>query len=83
MAAIIHLKVVVPGDDDSVLVPKALPIFRGNEHDESLACGSCRQLIGQYVSTRTLYTRYATPKRLLIQCICGAHNVVPAHIVER
>jgi len=81
MAANIYLNLAEPDEGDSVLAPKVFPVFRGNEHDENIACGSCRQLIAQCVSTRTLYLRYSTPKRLLIRCTCGAHNIVPAQII--
>ena len=81
MPACIYLKVVEPQEDDGVLAPKVFPMLRGKEHDEDIACGSCRQLIARCVSTRTLYLRYSTPKRLLIRCTCGAHNILPAQIV--
>lgn len=80
MPAYIYLKLAEPDEDDSVLAPKAFPVLHGNEHDENIACGSCRQLIARCVSTRTLHLRYSAPKRLLIRCTCGAHNVIPAQI---
>lgn len=52
----------------------------GNE-PESLACGGCGAILFQGVSKRTTWEQFAVRKRLLMQCLCGVLNIVPAHPV--
>ncbi|WP_370310124.1 hypothetical protein [Sphingobium abikonense] len=81
MTAKIYLTVVEATDDDNeviVLGPNAQPFIKGDEKDESLACGSCKSVLFQHVSTATMHKRFATRNRLLIRCNCGAYNLVPA-----
>ena len=83
MTAKIYLNVVEPDEGDSTLVwdgGKGEPMFVGDEVDESLACGSCKAVLAKHMSTRTFFEKFSAPKRLVIQCGCGAHNVVPSKV---
>ena len=83
MTAKIYLNVVDPDKGDTILVwdgDMGKPIFVGEETDESLACGSCKAVLAKYMSTRTFFEKFSAPKRIVIKCGCGAHNVVPSKI---
>lgn len=41
------------------------------------AAESCREVIARNVSTRTVFERLSAPHRLVVRCVCGAHNLVP------
>lgn len=81
MTAKIYLKVVEPLDGDSTLIwdgEPGKPMFVGDEPDESLACGSCKTVVGKHISTQTMYDRFVTETRIVIRCGCGAHLLLPA-----
>lgn len=74
-----------PGDSLTILEREKpgdpqYPMQRGNE-PESLACGGCGAVLFQGVSKRTTWEQFAVQKRLLVQCLCGAFNIVPARPV--
>ena len=76
MSAKIYLPVVEREEGDAVLANESgSELLRGDE-DENLACGACKKVLARGVSTRTIFTRFSTPHRLLLQCECGAHNLV-------
>lgn len=60
---------------DAVLLPRALPRFTGDEH-EDVVCGRCRDLIGSQISPCTIRRRHPEGKRLVIRCLCGAFNLL-------
>lgn len=86
MAAKIYLSVVEAEDGDSIIAQtgeaasEGKPLIRGEDYDENLAFGSCKKVLARNTSTRTLYQRFVTPKRLLVKCTCGAFNVIPSQI---
>jgi hypothetical protein len=82
MAAKIHLPVVDDPDfkNDSIIRPAAgmkMPLFKGEDADENLACGACKTVIARNVATRTLIDRLGSKSgRLLAVCECGAYNLI-------
>lgn len=80
MASKIYLNIVESLETDTTLLVDKLPAFTGEE-DENLACGACKNVIGRNVSTRSLYERFAVPSRLIVRCLCGAHNAIPSQRV--
>ena len=79
MTAKLYLTVVEDADmtKDSILNFTSLPGMKG-EDDESLACGRCKTVLCRNVSTRTVYSKFGAPNRLLIRCTCGATNLLPS-----
>ena len=86
MTTKIYLTVVEPEEGDSTIMwdgPKGQPMLVGDEPDESYACGKCRSVLLKHISTKSLYSQFSTPKRLVFQCGCGAHNLVPSKQVPK
>ena len=81
MAAKIYLPLTEPKTNDSILQAGVLPITRGHD-DENLACGSCKSVIFRGVSTRTVYEKMRPQHRLVAQCTCGAHNLLPSQPMD-
>ena len=81
MTAKIYLKETQKLPGDSILQAGVLPIMRGEE-DENLACGACKSIIFRGVSTRIVYERIRPENRLVVQCTCGAHNLLPSQPVD-
>ena len=79
MTAKIYMQLVQEEEGDTVLVNTSPnhQIFSGNERNESLACGSCKNVFARHVSVSTFYQRYVAPKRLILRCLCGASNLIP------
>ena len=79
MTANLYLTVVDDADmtKDSILNFTSLPGLKGDD-DESLACGRCKTVLCRNVSTKSVYSKFGAPNRLLIRCTCGAVNVLPS-----
>jgi hypothetical protein len=82
MAATIRLTIVENlSERDSVMAYPKLPAFKGSD-DEHLVCGYCQCVIGLNTATRTIYQRFTTSGRLIIQCKCGTYNVLPSKRID-
>lgn len=81
MAAKIYLPVVQPEEADSIIENsgKSAVVFQGDELDENLACGSCKQIVGRRVSTATIYRKFRPESRLILHCLCGAYILFPSN----
>ena len=53
-----------------------LPAMTGQE-DQSLACGNCGMGVFSGVSPERIHKRFETEQPLVMECICGAMNLVP------
>lgn len=73
----LYLTVVEPHEGDTTLEAKTLPLFSG-QGDENLACGMCNKVIARGVSTKDVHDRFVTDNRLIVRCVCGAHNFIPS-----
>jgi hypothetical protein len=63
---------------DTIFHFPRMPVFRAAD-DETLACGRCATVIAQNCSTERLYGIFGTAGRqMIVQCDCGAYNVVPS-----
>ena len=61
---------------DAHLRANNLPAVTGSE-DAELLCGGCQAVVCEGASPQALHQRYATDQRLLLECVCGALNVIP------
>ena len=66
---------VTQGSDAHVRANK-LPIMQGSDEGD-LNCGGCGQAIAKGVTPATFHQQIQTDQRLIIECTCGALNVVP------
>ena len=79
MPARIFLEVVSPeeGHDSIIAAAKpGFPLLKGVDH-QHLACGACRDVLAWNISARTMAEMFIVVHRLILQCRCGAHNLVP------
>ena len=79
MPARIYLEVVSPeeGHDSIIAAAKpGFPLLKGAE-DQHLACGACRDVLAWNITSRTVSEMFIVVHRLILQCRCGAHNLVP------
>ena len=65
----------LPTRHDSLLLPRSLPIFTGNDA-EDLVCGKCADVIARRASPPAARCRYPEGDRLIVRCTCGALNVL-------
>ncbi|MEA3028875.1 MAG: hypothetical protein QOG13_200 [Sphingomonadales bacterium] len=65
---------------DSLLLPRTLPVFTGDEH-EDLVCGKCWEIIGFRTSAPSCRRLHPEGDRVIVRCTCGALNVL--YQVER
>lgn len=65
---------------DSLLLPRTLPVFTGNEH-EDLVCGKCSEIIGLRASAPSCRRLHPEGDRVIVRCTCGALNLL--YQVER
>jgi hypothetical protein len=61
--------------------PRGTPMIKGDE-PEDLLCGSCGDVITNGVSAQSITERFIAPVQLLVQCNCGAHNLIGPGIVH-
>lgn len=66
---------VQAGTDAHVSASK-LPIMT-NTDEGDLNCGKCGKAIAERTSPATFHQMIQTPQRLIVECTCGALNVVP------
>ena len=74
-----YLEVVTPnaGQDSVIAAAKpGFPLLKGLE-DQHLACGACRDVLAWNISQHTVAEMFVVVHRLILQCRCGAHNLVP------
>jgi hypothetical protein len=63
-------------DADAHIRANKLPIMAGGD-EGNLNCGQCGEAIATGTSLATFHQKIQTEQRLLIECTCGALNVVP------
>jgi hypothetical protein len=67
---------VSPGADAHIRANK-LPIMTGTDEGD-LNCGKCGKAIAEKTSAAAFRQKIQTEQRLVVECMCGALNVVPA-----
>jgi DNA-binding transcriptional regulator YiaG len=77
--AVRYLELVEPDSRDTIVVCQSTDSkgLRGPDTGENLACGSCRAVMLESMSAETAYETIDDSRRLVIQCLCGATNLVP------
>jgi hypothetical protein len=60
---------------DSLLLPRTLPVFTGDEH-ENLVCGKCSEVIGFRTSVPSCRRLHPEGDRVIVRCTCGALNLL-------
>ena len=60
---------------DAVMKARSMPALTGNG-DSDLLCGGCGEVVAKALTTEAVARLFDTKRRLLLQCVCGAHNVV-------
>lgn len=66
---------VRPGTDAHIRANK-LPVMTGSDEGD-LNCGGCGQAIAKGVSPATFHQQIQSDQRLVVECTCGALNLVP------
>lgn len=66
---------VTPGTDAHIRAHK-LPIMTGSDEGD-LNCGKCGQAIAEKTGLAAFHQKIQTDQRLVVECVCGALNVVP------
>jgi hypothetical protein len=61
---------------DAHIRANKLPIMTGSDEGD-LNCGKCGKAIAEKTSLAAFHQKIQTDQRLLVECICGALNVVP------
>ena len=64
------------GSDAHIRANK-IPIMQGSDEGD-LNCGGCGQAIAKGVTPATFHTQIQTDQRLVVECTCGALNVIPS-----
>ncbi len=62
-------------DTDSVVTAQSLPALTGNGPD-NLHCGGCGEVLAKGLNPAAIAHTFETDRRLLLACVCGAHNLV-------
>jgi hypothetical protein len=60
---------------DSLLLPRTLPVLTGDEH-ENLVCGKCSEVIGFRTSAASCRRLHPEGDRVIVRCPCGALNLL-------
>ena len=60
---------------DAVMKAQSMPALTGNGESD-LHCGACAQVLAKNLTTEAIANTFDTDRRLLLQCVCGAHNLV-------
>ncbi len=82
MTAKIYFNVIAEEEVESDAITVEIEdgtIFRGNEPDESLACGSCKYVFARHITTRFFIGNMLQPagnRQILLKCHCGALNLL-------
>lgn len=66
---------VQEGSDAHIRAHK-LPIITG-QHEGDLNCGHCGQAIAKGTTPAEFHAKVQTDQRLVVECTCGALNLVP------
>ena len=66
---------VQPGADAHVRANR-LPVMAGSDEGD-LNCGKCGQAIATSTNPASFHQKIQTEQRLVVECTCGALNVVP------
>ena len=66
---------VRPGKDAHIRANK-VPVMTGSDEGD-LNCGGCGTVIARHSRPSDLHERFQTDQRLILECICGALNVIP------
>lgn len=67
---------VSPGTDAHIRANK-LPVMTGTDEGD-LNCGNCGKAIAEGTSPAGFHQKIQTEQRLVVECTCGALNVIPA-----
>lgn len=62
-------------ETDSVMTARSLPAVTGNG-PWNLHCGGCGEVIAKGLNPASIAHAFQTDRRLLLECTCGAHNLV-------
>lgn len=62
-------------ETDAVMTARSLPALTGNGQSD-LHCGGCGEVLAKAITTEAIAHAFETDRRLLLQCTCGAHNLV-------
>ncbi len=62
-------------DTDSVVTAQSLPALTGNGPGD-LLCGGCGEVLAKGLNPAAIGHTFETNRRLLLACVCGAHNLV-------
>ena len=69
-------------ETDSVMTANSLPALKGNGPAD-LKCGGCGEVIAEGLIPQAISNSFKTNRRLLLACVCGAHNLIhEAHTEE-
>ena len=60
---------------DAVMKARSMPALTGNGPAD-LLCGGCGEVVAKGLTSEAVARAFDTERRLLLQCVCGAHNVV-------
>ena len=66
---------VRPGADAHIRANQ-LPVMTGTDEGD-LNCGKCGKAIAEKTSPASFRRKIQTDQRLIVECMCGALNVVP------
>lgn len=66
---------VRPGADAHIRANR-LPVMTG-EDEGDLNCGACGKAIAEGTTPAAFHNKIQTDQRLVVECTCGALNVVP------
>jgi hypothetical protein len=66
---------VRPGADAHIRAHKA-PVMTGSDEGD-LKCGGCGIVLASNSRPELLHQRFETDQRLILECICGALNIIP------
>lgn len=72
-------RIVLPlaPDQPAMIKSAVLPVFKGDE-PFTLVCGGCKEVLGEDVSPERIRSLIRTNGPLVIECPCGAHNLLPS-----
>lgn len=60
---------------DAVIVGNSLPALTGNGSDD-LICGGCGSVVAAKLTTAAIARSFKTERRLILECTCGASNLI-------
>lgn len=60
---------------DAIIIAQKLPALEGNGQTD-LSCGGCGEVVARNLTGQAIAATFRTPRRLLLQCTCGALNII-------